>query len=479
MKISLASKITTTDVLFIFVPKQKWDKKLFGKLLPLTLEKQIAERLKEKDFEGKCGEVIQLFPSLKEAKKTFLVGLGEGKEKNDIRKSAGSAIRKTKTLKTDKVAFLAPEKEDVLRLVSGAILGNYEFKIGDTKDHFSPKSLTIITAEKYSKEVLDSEIALAEGTNFTRELVNLPSNLMTPKMLAQKAKELGKGSKISVTVIGEAGMKKLKMGSLLGVGLGSNEESQLIVLEYKGGKKSEKPVAIVGKGVCFDAGGYNLKPTGHIEEMKSDMAGAATVLGLFQWIGKTKPKKNVIGVIGAVENLINGRAFKPGDYVTAMNGKTIEITNTDAEGRLVLADCLYYTATKYKPIFMIDIATLTGAAIAALGYTITAIMGNNSAKVQQIKHAAEKADEMVWELPITEHFREKVKGTNTDLFNWTPNISAGSSMGGAFLEQFVDSTPWVHIDTAGTAFHGSTEDSITPKGATGVMVRTLKNLIQV
>ena len=161
-----------------------------------------------------------------------------------------------------------------------------------------------------------------------------------------------------------------------------------------------------------------------------------------------------------------------------MSGKTIEITNTDAEGRLVLADCLYYTATKYNPGMIIDLATLTGAAIAALGYDITAVMGNNSAKIQQLRQAAEKADEVVWELPITEDFREKVKGINTDLLNWTANVSAGSSMAGAFLEQFVEKTPWVHLDIAGTAFHAKSEDSITPKGATGVMLRTLKTLIQ-
>jgi leucyl aminopeptidase len=478
MKVSLAAKITTTDALFVFIPQKKWNKKPFGKLLPMTLEKQITERFKAKDFEGKKGEIIQLFPSFKGAKKTFLVGIGEEKEKSELRKVAGSAIRKVKKGKLEKVTFLLPEKRDVLRVVSGAILGNYEFKIGDTKEQFSPKTLTIVSNEKHSKATLNNEIVLSEATNFTRELINLPANMMTPVILAKKAKKIGKGTALSVKVMGEKAITKLKMGSFAGVGQGSHEESQLIVLEYMGGKKSEKPIAFVGKGVCFDSGGYNIKPTGHIEEMKSDMGGAATVLGLFQWIAKTKPKKNIIGVIGAVENLVSSNAYKPGDYLTAMNGKTIEITNTDAEGRLVLADCLYYAATKYKPMFMIDIATLTGSAIAALGYDITPIMGNNSAKIQQVRNAAEMADEDVWELPITDSFREKVKGGNTDLLNWTPNVSAGSPMAGAFLEQFVEKTPWVHIDTAGTAFHTKSEDAITPKGATGVMVRTLKHLVQ-
>ena len=478
MKISIASKIASTDALFVFIPQKKWDKKPFGKLLPTALEKQIAGRLKENDFKGDLGEMIQLFPSVSGAKKTFLVGTGEGKEQNDIRKSAGSAIRKAKKIKAKKVAFLLSEKVSVERIISGAILGNYEFKIGNTKDQFSPESVAIITTQKNKKADIDSEIALSEATNVTRELTNLPANMMTPVMLAKRSKAVAKGSAVSVKVIGEKGIQKLKMGSFAGVGQGSAEESQLIVFEYMGGKKAEKPMAFVGKGVCFDSGGYNLKPTGHIEEMKSDMGGAATVVGLFEWIAKTKPKKNIIGVIGAVENMVSSNAYKPGDYITAMNGKTIEVTNTDAEGRLVLADCLYYTATKYKPAFMIDLATLTGAAIAALGYEITPIMGNQSAKVQQVRNAAEKADEGVWELPITDHFREKVKGTNTDLLNWTAGVSAGSSMAGAFLEQFVEKTPWVHIDIAGTAFHAKSEDSITPKGATGVILRTLKHLIQ-
>ena len=478
MKITVTPKATKADALFVFIPKKEWDKKLFGKLLPQALEKQIAERLKEKDFEGKCGEIIQLFPSTKDMKKTFLVGTGEGKEKNELRKAAGSAIRKAKKAKAGKVSFLLSNKDDLMRTISGAILGDYEFKIGDTKEQFSPKTLSILTAQKYVKADVQSEIILSEATNFTRELINLPANMMTPAMLAQNAKSIGKGTKVSVKIMGEKAIAKLGMGVFYGVGQGSKEESQLIVLEYMGGKKSEKPLALVGKGVCFDSGGYNIKPTGHIEEMKSDMGGAATVLGIFQWIAQTKPKKNIIGIVGAVENLVSSNAYKPGDYITAMNGKTIEITNTDAEGRLVLADCLYYAATKYKPMFMIDIATLTGAAIAALGYDVTPIMGNHSAKTQQVKNAADKADEGVWELPITEDFRKKVKGINTDLLNWTPNVSAGSSMAGAFLEQFVEKTPWVHIDTAGTAFHAKTEDSITPKGATGVMIRTLKNLIQ-
>ncbi len=477
MKISISPKITKTDAIFILLPEKNWQKQ-FESNLEKNLATQIALHFKNKNFKGKLGEILQIFPSYKLAKKIFLVGAGELKEKIDIRKTASLAIREAKKIKTGNVALLCPKDFDVERVVSGILLGDYEFKIGDRSEQFTPKSATIISSQKISKKELDSEIALSEATNFVRELTNLPPNMMTPKILATSAKkEIKTSPKMKVKVMGEKEIQKLKMGNLFGVGQGSHEESQLIVFEYSGGKKGEKPLAIVGKGVCFDAGGYNLKPTNHIEDMKCDMAGAATVLGIFKWISEVQPKKNIVGVVGAVENLVSGNAFKPGDILTSMNGKTMEITNTDAEGRLVLADCLYYAATKLKPAQMIDLATLTGACIAALGHEITAIMGNNKKLLDSIEKAAKGADEPVWELPITDHFREKVKGDISDLKNWTAGVSAGSSMGGAFLEYFVEKIPWAHLDIAGTAFHGKAGDELSPKGGTGVMIRTLAGMI--
>ncbi len=475
MKISMASSLKKTDGLFIFLP-EKNGKKAFQDL-DEVLKKEISDRFAAKDFEGKKGEILQVFPTNVSAKKVLLVGMGKMKDLIDVRKAAGTAIRKAKKLKLDQVSFMIPDNINPKRVISGAILGNYEFKLGDTKERFTPTQITIISTQKLSESELASEIAISESTNFTRDLINLPPNLLTPKLLADHAhKKIEKDVKISVS--GNKEIQKLGMGSLFGVGQGSHEESQLIVLEYHGGKESEKPLALVGKGVCFDSGGYNLKPTNHIEDMKSDMSGAATVLGIFQWIAKTKPKKNVIGVIGAVENLVSGNAYKPGDIVTAMNGQTIEITNTDAEGRLVLADCLHYVTTKFKPAQIIDIATLTGACIAALGYEITGIMGNDKTLLDQVKKSAKSCDEQVWELPITDLFREKVKGENSDLLNWTAGVSAGSSMGGAFLEGFVKKTPWVHLDMGGTAFNGKAGNELSPKGATGAMMRTLKGMIE-
>jgi leucyl aminopeptidase len=480
MKFSVQSKLTSCDALCVYLPQSKWSPKLFGALLPSSLEKEIKQRIKNKDFAGKKGEVLQIFTTFKNAKKIFLIGTGKPSVPSDTRKAGGVAIRTIKKAKAKKSTFLFSSDTDAKRLVSGAVLGSYEFKIGDQKDFFDPSEIVCVSPQKLIFSDIQSEATLAEATNFTRELVNFPPNYMTPEIFAQKAQEVAKGIRnpVKVKIYGEKEIKKLKMGSMFGVGQGSHEESKLIVLEYQGGKKSEKPIALLGKGVCFDSGGYNLKPTGHIEEMKSDMAGAALVLGVFRWLSQTKMKKNVIGIIGAVENLVSGNAFKPGDILTAMNGKTIEITNTDAEGRLVLADCLYYTATKHKPACMIDAATLTGAAIAALGYEITSIMGNNAKLLKSIKKSSEISDEMVWEMPITDLFREKTKGGISDLVNWTAGVSAGSSMGGAFLENFVEKTPWVHLDLGGTAFHGKYSDEITPKGATGAMVRTMAEFLK-
>ncbi len=477
MKISVESAFKKADACFVFVGKTFSAKNY---IISKEIAKEISIRKKEKDFTGKKGEVLPIFTNEKNSKKVFLVGVGDEKKTGELRLVAGVAIRKAKEIKAEKIVFCIPKDWDIKKIISGAVLGNYEFKIGDRKDFFDPKTLIISAGKEINKKDLESERQISEATNFVRDLVNFPANFVQPKTLSEEAKKLSKGvtNPVKVKILGEKEMKKQGMGALMGVGYGSHEESQLIVFEYYGGKKSEKPIALVGKGVCFDAGGYNLKPTNHIEEMKSDMAGAATILGIFKWIAKSKPKKNIIGVVGAVENLVSGGAFKPGDILTAMNGKTIEITNTDAEGRLVLADALYYTATKFKPQKMIDLATLTGAAVVALGNDISAIMGNSPQLISEIKKASEKSDESTWELPLTEEFGKNMEGDISDLRNTSKVSGAGSCTAGAFLRNFVNDTKWVHIDIAGTAFNNKGGDEITQKGATGVMMRTLKNLLE-
>ena len=479
MNFSLHNKIEKTDVLFLFVSESQWNAGQYKKLIPASLEKQIREAHGQKEWEGKLNEMVPLCAE-QGIKKIFLVGVGNTEKKGNGRKAAGTAMKKAKSLKAKTISFLLPDYFDLERAISGAILGNYEFKIGDLSKQFSITHVQIISNHTLNKEKIESEKSLAENTNYMRTLINLPANMMTPKVLVEKAKQIAKESKgkIKVKILEKKEIEKMEMGAIHAVGKGSIEEPHVIILEYFGGKKKEAPLAFVGKGVTFDAGGYNLKPTNHIETMKEDMAGAATVLGIFKWISSQKPKKNIVGVIGAVENLVSDRATKPGDVIKAFNGETIEITNTDAEGRLVLADCLYYTHTKYKPAAMIDIATLTGAVVVALGHEITGFMGNNRNLLNHIKKCANEADEEMWELPITDNFREKIKGEISDLMNSTSGVGAGSSMGGSFLEHFVGDTPWVHLDVAGTAFHEKFSDELSPKGATGVMMRTFRKMIE-
>jgi leucyl aminopeptidase len=296
---------------------------------------------------------------------------------------------------------------------------------------------------------------------------------LTPLELANQAKKIaGQSSKIKLKILKEKELLKNKLNLIYSVGLGSAQESRLIILEYNNGPKSEKPTLLVGKGVTFDSGGFNLKPTSGIENMKMDMAGAATVLGLFSILSKTNLPVNIIGVIPAVENLLGHNAYKPGDILTAYNNKTIEITNTDAEGRLILADSISYGIDKYDPKQIIDVATLTGACIVALGHTYTAIISNNKKLVKQMWKASKQSGEKAWPLPLDTYHRNKVKGEISDYKNWSAGVQAGSIMGGAFLEKFVNKKPWIHLDIAGSAFYENKID-FHEKGATGQPLSTI------
>ncbi len=479
MKIRATTKFIAGDAVAIFIPEKKFSpslKKSLSAILPVEIVTEISTRMKEGDFIGKKNEVLQIFLTKKGVKKCILVGIGDEKNTDETRRSAGTAIRVLKKLKTKKVSFVLLDIVDAKAVISGASAGAYEFKLGDIKERTTIEQLTIYSSKKIPASILAQESALAEAVVFTRDLVNLPAGHMTPADLEKSARKVAKEKNISITVLDKKKLGKLKMGGILGVGQGSDIPPRMIVLEYKGGKGA--PIALVGKGVCFDSGGYNLKPTKHIEAMHSDMAGAATVLGIFQWLAATQPKVHVIGVLGAVENMISGGAFRPGDVITMGNGQTCEVTNTDAEGRLVLADCLHYVITKYKPAKIIDFATLTGACIAALGYEITALMTNTPELLQSVSQAAKLRDEIVWELPIIPLFREKIKAEIADLQCWTSGVSAGSSMAGAFLENFVQDTPWLHCDIAGTAYHETSGDELAPRGATGVMVQTFCQWLQ-
>lgn len=471
MKIAQTSSYKKTEALFIFLEPKAFRLEDFPGNFPEDIAATIKQLLKSKDFEGKASELLPLFHHVP---RVFLVGTGKSSQK-ELQEAGVAAIKEAQKRKYKSVSFVLPEKMKSLEVVLGALLGAYSFKIGSKEETCS--SLELVTQQK------DLDIkpvqTLAQSVNYTRDLVNTPADRVHPQFLSAEARAIAKkgGAKFKVQVLGEKEAKKLGMGGLLGVGQGSDKEVQFIVLEYNGGKKSDPITALVGKGVCFDTGGYNLKVGKGIDDMKMDMAGAASVLGTMRWVAENKPKKNVVAVIGAVENMVSAKAYRPGDILTMMNGQTVEITNTDAEGRLVLADALHYTVTHIKPACIIDLATLTGAVIVALGDTIAGVMGNDKKLLAEVQKAAESVGEEVWELPITDFFREKIKGEISDLKNWTAGVNAGSSMAGAFLQNFVGETPWLHIDIAGTGF-ASSASGVNPKGATGTMVRTLVELLK-
>jgi len=361
----------------------------------------------------------------------------------------------------------------------GLKLKSYAFNIYKSKKDKKIISINIIGNK--NKKITQNKLrfkAIEEGTFFARDLVSEPPNVLNPKEYANRLLKLRKLG-IKVTVYNEPQMKKLGMHSLLGVGRGSVNESFLVTLEWNGNKKDKKaPLSFVGKGVCFDTGGISLKPAKFMEEMKYDMAGSAVVAGLIQTLAIRKAKVNAVGVVGLVENMPGGNAQRPGDIVKAYNGKTIEVLNTDAEGRLVLADALSFTEAKFKPRFMIDLATLTGAIIMALGEEYAGLFSNNDDLSNKLFKVGEKVKEKVWRLPLHENYDKLINSPIADIQNINYSGGAGSITAAQFLQRFVtNKTPWAHLDIAGMAFSKKAAN-LNPGGATGFGVRLLNQLIE-
>ena len=361
----------------------------------------------------------------------------------------------------------------------GLKLKSYEFNIYKSKNE--KKIISINVIGKKNKLTIKNESrfkAIEKGTFFARDLVSEPPNVLNPKEYVNRLLKLRKLG-IKITVYNESQMKKLGMHSLLGVGRGSINESFLVTLEWNGNIKDKKaPLSFVGKGVCFDTGGISLKPAKFMEEMKYDMAGSAVVAGLIQTLAIRKAKVNAVGVVGLVENMPGGNAQRPGDIVKAYNGKTIEVLNTDAEGRLVLADALSFAEAKFKPRFMIDLATLTGAIIMALGEEYAGLFSNNDDLSNKIFKVGEKVKEKVWRLPLHNNYDKLINSTIADMQNINYSGGAGSITAAQFLQRFVTKkTPWAHLDIAGMAF-SKKASNLNPGGATGFGVRLLNQLIE-
>jgi len=360
----------------------------------------------------------------------------------------------------------------------GLKLKSYEFKKYKTKKETRVININVLgNKNKPSNQNLLKFKALEDGTFYARDLVSEPGNVLHPDEYAKRIYSLKKDG-LKVNVLDEKKLKKLGMHALLGVGQGSIRGSYLVTMEWNGAKKNSKPLAFVGKGVCFDTGGYSLKPARFMEDMTYDMAGSATVVGLMKSLALRKAKINAVGVVGLVENMVSGNAQRPGDIVKSYSGKTIEILNTDAEGRLVLADALTFTEKKFKPKFIVDLATLTGAIIVCLGSEYAGLFSNDDKLSKQIFNAGEKVEEKVWRMPLHKNYDKLMNSKNADMQNINYVGGAGSTTAAQFLQRFIlNKTPWAHLDIAGMAF-SKYGGALNSGGATGFGVRLLNQLIE-
>lgn len=433
-------------------------------------------------FTGKLGEVYSNISHSDE--KSILLGLGKPDKLtcDSLRRAFFNAGKELMKFKVKDVHLQIPEFEGidysdaVSAIAEGLVQSKYSFEkyLSEKKTVSSIEDIyleVLEDREEESKDAIEEIESLMEGVFLARDLVNEPAMHMTPSKLADSAKteleELG----VDVKVYGRDEIENLGMEAFLAVSRGSSNEPKLIVMSYNGDPNSDSKLALVGKGLTYDSGGYSIKPSDGMVTMHSDMAGSAAVIGALKAIATAKLKKNVIGVVAACENMISGAAYKPGDIIGSMSGKTIEVLNTDAEGRLTLADALWYSVDVAKADQVIDIATLTGACVVALGDVNTGAITNDDSLMDALKDAAKDAGEPVWELPTNDEYKELIKGDFADIKN-VGGRGAGAITAGLFLKEFVDETPWIHLDIAGTSYLSSSRGYL-PKGATGVPVKTL------
>ena len=375
-------------------------------------------------------------------------------------------------------SIISKYKDFLSHFLHGLKLKSYKFKKYKSKKDTISITLNIFgNKNRPSTNNILKFKALEEGTFFTRDLVSEPGNILHPDEYAKRLRSLSKDG-LKINIYDQKKLKKLGMNALLGVGQGSIRGSYLVTIEWNNGKKNSKPLAFVGKGVCFDTGGYSLKPAKFMEDMTYDMAGSAVVVGLMKSLALRKAKINAVGVVGLVENMVSGNAQRPGDIVKSYSGKTIEILNTDAEGRLVLADALTFTEKKFKPKFIVDLATLTGAIIVSLGSEYAGLFSNDNKLSKQLIDAGEQVEEKLWRMPLHKNFDKLIDSKNADMQNINYVGGAGSTTAAQFLQRFIlNRTPWAHLDIAGMAF-SKYGGALNSGGATGYGVRLLNQLVQ-
>jgi len=483
--ISAPSAVDTECLVAVVLDRGEKDKPdVFVSAADKAVQEAASEVIASGEVTGKMLETTLLHhPAKLKAKRLLLVGGGKAKSFStfELRRLAGAAVRSVKSRSVRSLALVAPEgipaEEAVKALVEGAFVGDYESDTykSDRKDR-SIEELAIVTqGDKTQLQLaMDEARIVGESQNFTRGLVNEPSNRMTPTILAEHARKMAQEVGLKCEVFGADKIKELKMGAFWGVAQGSDEPPALIVVRYEPAGAPEKPVlGYVGKGITFDTGGISIKPSDGMEKMKYDMAGGATMIGVMRAIALLKPKIKVTAIICATENMPSGKAQKPGDIQISMSGKSIEIINTDAEGRLVLADGLHY-ARQLGCTHLVDAATLTGAVVVALGYANAGVFGNNDAFYERFAKAASESGEKMWRLPVGDDYLELMRSNIADLQN-TGGRWGGASSAAAFLSEFAGDTPWLHLDIAGTAWMDDQKPWIA-KGPSGVALRTLVQL---
>jgi len=438
-------------------------------------------------FTGAKGQTLDLIgPAGFEAARVVLVGAGkrEGFDALSAENAAASAynVLKGSGLQALRLELPVGDAATAARAALGLRLAAYRFDKYRTKEPAEKKPsilrAQIVTAEpEMALAAFPPLAALADAVSFSRDLVSEPANILYPAEFARRVKEL-ESLGLEVEVLGEPEMTKLGMGSLLGVGQGSVRESQLVVIRWNGAAdKTAAPLAFVGKGVCFDSGGISIKPAEGMEDMKWDMGGAGAVAGLMHVLAARKAKVNVVGILGLVENMPDANAQRPGDVVTSMSGQTIEVVNTDAEGRLVLADAIWYCQDRFKPRLLVDLATLTGAIITALGNDYAGLFSNNDELAANLLDASVKEGEPLWRLPLPDQYNKQIDSMIADMKN-TGGRAGGSITAALFIQKFVNNLPWAHLDIASTAWKKPSSAPTIPEGATGFGVRLLNRLIQ-
>jgi leucyl aminopeptidase len=446
---------------------------------------QLAKAIKAANFDGKRDQIVDCL-ACGDYARVMVVGLGKtdsitALEAEMLGGTIAGALQGAKATTASIAAVTQKgisESEMAAILASGASLRVYSFDGYKSKKPDKAKPLESLTlhcgAPDKAKAAFAPLAAIREGNHFARDLVNEPANILYPVEFASRAKQLAKAG-VKIEILTPAQMKKLGMGALLGVAQGSPFEARMVVMHWDGGKKGDRPVAFVGKGVTFDTGGISIKPAAGMEDMKGDMGGAACVTGLMLALAKRKAKVNVIGAIGLVENAIDGNAQRPGDVVKSMSGQTIAVLNTDAEGRLVLADVLWYVQDKYKPKFMVNLATLTGAILVALGKEHAGLFSNNDELAKRISDAGYATGEKVWRMPLTPGYDKMIDSDIADMKNIGGRF-AGSITAAQFLQRFVNKVPWAHLDVAGTAMDAE-KSAINQSWGSGWGVRLLNKLV--